>query len=310
MTEREPTIGMVGLGNMGIAIARRLTTVGRVLAVELSPQRAALAAGSGISLVDDLATLARSCQTVVLSLPNPTASFDSVDALCATLPPGSLIVETSTVSPQDIQRCGRRADEAGVHLLGAAVLSGVAAMDSGRAQLLVGGDPGVIEAARPWLASLSKSFRQLDNAAQAMALKVVLNAVGHTVMVTLLEGAAMSACAGVDIQTLVALLTDPLSSMSKALTHRLAERVPDGDYEGGMSVRSVRKDNQLALELAMAQGVPLFTIQASQTVYEVAARGALADDDYCAIADLWSQWGTPVARAAAEPGGGRDGLAG
>ena len=127
-----------------------------------------------------------------------------------------------------------------------------------------------------------------------MALKVVLNAVGHTVMVTLLEGAAMSADTGVDMSTLVSLLADPLSSMSKALTHRLGERVPQNNFDGGMSVRSVRKDNELALRMAMEQGVPLFTIQASQTVYEIAAHGPHADDDYCAIADLWSQWGTPL----------------
>jgi len=185
------------------------------------------------------------------------------------------------------------------------VLSGVAAMDSGRAQLLVGGAIDAIERGRPWLTCMSESFCQLDDPAQAMALKVVLNAVGHTLMVTLLEGAAMSACTGVDVATLVALLTDPLSSMSKALTHRLAQRVPQGDYHGGMSVRSVRKDNRLALEMAMDLGVPLFTIQASQTVYEIAARGAHADDDYSAIANLWEQWGTPVATGDAHADGDR-----
>ncbi len=306
MTQHESTIGMVGLGNMGLAVGRRLATVGRVYAVELSPDRAALAASAGIVVVDDLDTLAGACSAIVLSLPNPAASFDSVDTLCRRLEPGSLIIETSTVSPADIRRCTQRTSEAGVDLLGAAVLSGVAAMDDGRAQLLVGGAKEAIERARPWLTCMGQSFRVLDDPAQAMALKVVLNAVGHTVMVTLLEGAAMSASTGVDIATLFALLNDPLSSMSKALTHRLGERVPKRDYHGGMSVRSVRKDNQLALEMAMDLAVPLFTIQASQTVYEIAAHGAHADDDFCAIADLWQQWGTPVA-ARTDNGGGADG---
>lgn len=304
MTEHEPSIGIVGLGNMGSAIARRLATVGRVHAVELSAERATLAASAGIVMVDDLESLAGSCSAVVLSLPNPAASFDSVDTLCRFLQPGSVIIETSTVSPADIRRSERRASDVGVDLLGASVLSGVAAMENGLAQLLVGGATDAIERARPWLSSMGQSFRVLDNPAQAMALKVILNAVGHTVMVTLLEGAAMSASTGVDIATLFTLLTDPLSSMSKALHHRLGERVPKGDFHGGMSIRSVRKDNQLALEMAMELAVPLFTIQASQTVYEIAARGAHAEDDYSAIADLWHQWGTPVTPTAHWNGAG------
>ena len=294
MSDVSPAVGIVGLGNMGAAIARRLATAGDVLAVEVSAERAAAAASAGITSVESLARLADACDVIVLSLPNPAASLACIDELCRHLRPGSVIVETSTVAPSDIDESVRRSHEAGVELLGAAVLSGVAAMDSGRAQLLVGGPEAVIERARPWLRTMSDTFRHFDNPAQAMALKIVLNAVGHTVMVTLLEGAALSTASGVPIETLVSLLTDPLSSMSKALTHRLGERVPAQDYAGGMSVRSVRKDNQLALELAMDSFVPLFTIQASQSVYEIAARGTHVEDDYCAIADLWTQWGSPT----------------
>ena len=293
--QHDASVGIVGLGNMGAAIARRLARVGRVHAVELSASRAASAAASGVTVVDDLASLADACEVIVLSLPHPAASFETVDALCRVGRPDMLLIETSTVSPADVRRFVERTSAARVDLLGAAVLSGVAAMDNGRAQLLVGGMPAAIERARPWLTSMSASLRTFDDPAQAMALKVVLNAVGHTLMVTLLEGAAMSAECGVEMSTLVSLLSDPLSSMSKALSHRLGERVPQRDYTGGMSVRSVRKDNELALKMAMEQGVPLFTIQAAQTVYEIAARGARADDDYCAIADLWEQWGAPPA---------------
>jgi 3-hydroxyisobutyrate dehydrogenase-like beta-hydroxyacid dehydrogenase len=74
------------------------------------------------------------------------------------------------------------------------------------------------------------------------------------------------------------------------LTHRLQERIMQGNYAGGMSVSNARKDSTLALQVAQELGVPLYAIQASHTPYEIAEALGMGDLDYAALATLWEQW--------------------
>jgi 3-hydroxyisobutyrate dehydrogenase-like beta-hydroxyacid dehydrogenase len=57
-------------------------------------------------------------------------------------------------------------------------------------------------------------------------------------------------------------------------------------------MEAARKDSALALDLARSRGVPLFAMQASDSVYELALGRGLARQDYAAIASLW--WPTPA----------------
>ena len=61
-----------------------------------------------------------------------------------------------------------------------------------------------------------------------------------------------------------------------------------------VSPRAARKDSVLALALAQDSGVPLFAIQASQTVYDIAAASGYGREDYAAIAKIWADWGVPT----------------
>jgi len=61
-----------------------------------------------------------------------------------------------------------------------------------------------------------------------------------------------------------------------------------------MPLDAARKDSVLALELAQSLGVPLFAIQGSHTVYEIAASAGYGRDDYAAVAKLWADWGRPT----------------
>src|SRR3546814_5740947 len=101
-----------------------------------------------------------------------------------------------------------------------------------------------------------------------MRAKLVNNAVAHTTMVMLLEGAALAVKAGVPIEVYYTLMQRE-SGLLRPLTHRFGERIRQQDFEGGMPTANARKDSMLALDLARELGVPLFTLQASHTVYEI-----------------------------------------
>lgn len=284
------TIGLFGLGNMGDAVASRLAAHGPVIGYDPDAERAATAAQRyGLEPAADPAEVARA-GTVVLSLPSPAVSQRVVADLAPRMSKGSLIIETSTVNPADVQALGALTEPHGVRLIDAAILSGVKQMYDGTSMLLIGGDEADVGKAARVLDALAVRQKHFGPLGSGMAAKVVNNAVAHAVMVVLVEAGAMARANGVSGQDLVELLTGADAGLTRPLTHRYAERVLRGSYDGGMPTEAARKDSTLALKLAQDAGVPLFAIQAAHSVYELGLADGLGREDYAAIAKLWEGW--------------------
>ncbi|MFT3821155.1 MAG: NAD-binding protein [Rubrivivax sp.] len=159
----------------------------------------------------------------------------------------------------------------------------------GRTTFLVGAAEADYARALPVLEAAAETIFHLGPAGSGMRAKLVNNAVAHTCMVMIVEAAALAAKAGVPMAVFYELMARD-SGLTRPLTHRFGERILNQDFDGGMSVANARKDSALVLELARELGVPLFTMQASHTVYEIAQREGLSRLDYAAIAKLWERW--------------------
>lgn len=279
-------IGLFGLGNMGAAVASRLAVLGEVVAYDPDPAKTG---GDRVRVVDVPEKVAEA-GVVVLSLPNPAVSEGVVAAVAPLMRDGDVIVETSTVNPADVRALRDVATPYGVRVIDAAILSGVAQMYAGTSMLLIGGADEDVAAARPVLDALATRQKHFGPLGSGMAAKVVNNAVAHAVMVVLVEAGAMAKANGVSGRDLVELLNGDDAGLTRPLTHRFAERILAGAYDGGMPTEAARKDSTLALELAQHSGVPLFAIQAAHTVYELGVNGGLEREDYASVARLWERW--------------------
>lgn len=283
-------IGLCGLGQMGFAVATRLATAYDVVATDLDIARRTLADGiDGVTTVEALADLGAQ-RIVVLSLPTPAISVQICTALAASLEPGSLVIETSTVLPRDVATCAAVLAAAGVAIVDAAILSGVGQMASGTATLLVGGLDADVAQAMPVLDVLATATQRFGALGSGMAAKVVNNAVAHAVMVVLVEGFAMARSQGLDVADIARMLEAPDGGLIRPLTHRMMERVANADFDGGMPLDAARKDSTLALAMAQDAHVPLFATQAAQTVYDLAVGRGLGRSDYSVLATLWEDW--------------------
>jgi 3-hydroxyisobutyrate dehydrogenase-like beta-hydroxyacid dehydrogenase len=284
-------VGLCGSGNMGSAIAARLA--GRVELVVYdvdSERRRVVSEACGVPSADTLEQLADGASAIVLSLPTAAVSAAVVGKLATAMDRGGVIIETSTVGPDDLRRLAPTCREAGLELVDAAILSGVAQMRDGQSTLLVGGDDHALAVAAPVLDALAPERLHLGELGSGMAAKVANNAVSHAVMVVLLEATALAAAAGVSPARFTELLSRPDAGLLRPLEHRLRERVATGDYEGGMPTEAALKDSALALGLARDTGVPLFAIAAAHEPYEHAVRAGYGREDYASLARLWEDW--------------------
>lgn len=288
------TVAVYGLGNMGYPIAER---IGRKFAVQVADLDAAQIDrarhafdAKPITSPKDLA----GTRVVVLSLPSPAISQGILRQIAPELARGSIVVETSTVNPDDIHASRKLLEPYGIDLIDASVLAGVSQMVAGTASLALGGSKQAIAATQDVLDAIAEKQVYFGESGAGAAAKVINNAVAHAVMIVVTEAGSLATAAGVDHNKLIALLSDKQMGLHRPLTYRYAERIVKGDYEGGMPLDAARKDSVLALQLAQALGVPLFAIQGSHTVYEIATAAGYGRDDYAAVAKLWADWGRPA----------------
>jgi 3-hydroxyisobutyrate dehydrogenase len=292
-------VAIYGLGNMGYPLAER---VGRQFPTQVFDldagrlQRAREAFGAE-TIASPQAL--RDTPVVVLCLPTPDISQKVLQDIAPHLPRGAVVLETSTVNPEHIHSAQRLLARYGIDIVDASIMAGVGQMVAGTASLALGGDPQAIQRAQPVLDAIASKQTNFGALGAGAAAKVINNAVAHAVMVVVAEAGALATAAGVDCHKLIALLSDAQMGLHRPLTYRYAERIVQGDYAGGMPLDAARKDSVLALQLAQTLGVPLFAIQGSHSVYDIAAAAGYGRDDYAAVAKLWADWGCPTVPAKA-----------
>jgi len=297
MTEK---IGVIGLGNAGLALAGALVKHSPVLGFDRKSERSQEAEKLGINTCGSIAELAQASDIIFLSLPTPEASRAVAQSMSEVGLSGKLLVETSTVDPKDIAWLVEFAQTRGASAMDAAVLGGVKNLAEGKTTFLVGASVQDHARIQSILDGVAKKIFYMGPAGNGMRIKLINNAVAHTTMVVLLEAAAMAAKAEIPLDVFYELMKSD-SGLTRPLTHRLKERAYRGDYEGGMSTANARKDSLLALAMAQELQVPVFTMQASHTVYEIAMQQGLAELDYAAIATLWENWGKVSFKSDCEP---------
>lgn len=286
-----PTIGLIGLGNAGRAMLKPLAEHFAVHVYDKDPARLADLAGFARSPVvePDVAALAAASDIIILSLPTPAASVAVAQQLKDTVGPGKTILETSTVRPEDVEAIHAICGPTGARVVDAAVIGGVHKLAEGRGVFLAGVSEAEAGPVGTVLRAMAEELFFLGARGNGMRAKLVANSVSHTAYILLVEAAAIAAAQDIPMDVFYRLM-ERESGLMRPLTHRFGERLRAHAFEGGMSTTNACKDSALILDTARQLGVPLFAIQATHAVYELAAREGLADKDYSAIGCLWEKW--------------------
>jgi len=282
-------LGLIGLGNAGLALATPIAKKFKVIGYDRDGERRNMAAKAGVAVADSARAVAEQCEILMLSLPNPVISKAVLNEIGPQALAKRLIIESSTVTPQDIADIQAIVSPVGATIVEAAIVGGVHKLAAGEGTFLVGASKEDYERVKLILESAAEKIFYLGPLGNAMRAKLVNNAVAHAVMVVLVEAAALAAAQEVPIETFYELMRRD-SGLMRPLTHRFGERILKQDFDGGMSTANARKDSALILDVAKGLGVPLFAISAAHSVYEIAMREGLERLDYAAISKLWEKW--------------------
>ncbi|QID18994.1 NAD(P)-dependent oxidoreductase [Nitrogeniibacter mangrovi] len=252
-------LGFIGLGDMGLSMARHLLRAGHEVAVWARRERSAesiIADGAG--WCGTPAELARHCEIVITMV---TASADvedlalRADGLLAGFQPGAIHLDMSTIAPATARRLAARYAEAGVGWLDAPVSGGPKGALEASLAIMVGGDEATFTRCYPLLEILGGRIVRIGAAGAGQVAK----ACNQMIMVAAIEAGAeamrLAAANGVDGAKVRAALMGG-SAASKVL-EVMGERMVTRNFERGVDARLHHKDFAILMGEAHQLGAPL-----------------------------------------------------
>jgi 3-hydroxyisobutyrate dehydrogenase-like beta-hydroxyacid dehydrogenase len=278
-------IAVLGLGQMGHALAGRLAAGGHEVVVwNRTPGRAADLDG-----VTEAGSVADAVEGVDVAL-TMLADDDAVRAVALghegvvdELHPTGVYVDCSTVSPD---LAGELADATGrSRFVSLPVLGSPEAVAAGEASYLAGGEDPVIDHLEPMLAALSPKVTRMATPELALAAKVTLNLLLLFGVVALAEATAVARAGGLGDDAIRSLLGgSPM--VAPGVKNRL-EAVVNGHTAGWWSTVLGAKDAGLAIAVAAGDGVEVPAATAVRQRYLDAAGAGEADSDIAAVSRIY-----------------------
>ncbi|MFV0491262.1 MAG: NAD(P)-dependent oxidoreductase [Pseudorhodobacter sp.] len=252
------TIGMIGVGLMGHGIAVNILRNGwtlNYLRHEGNQPTEDLDA-LGANGLDEIRILARVSDVVILCL-NGSPQVESVilprNGLLASLRPGAVVIDCSTAVPSSTEKLARKAEEAGVRFMDAALTRTPIDAEAGRLNLLIGGDPALLEEMLPLLKCFSENRFYAGPAGAGHKLKLLHSFVSLGCVTLIGEAAACAASAGIAPDVLVDVLQR--GGGYGAALDRVSPFLLEGDAsQMQFSVANARKDLDYYVYLAADSG--------------------------------------------------------
>jgi 3-hydroxyisobutyrate dehydrogenase-like beta-hydroxyacid dehydrogenase len=148
-------VGIIGLGNMGSAIAEKLNAQFNVIGFDIDANKRKEMSLIGIETCDSVQDLAGQVNVVILSMPKASISMSIVSDISPLMQEGAVIIETSTILPKEVEQLREISLKNNIKLLDAAILGGVGHMRSKSAGLLIGDSDHVLDEVMPVLEAIS-----------------------------------------------------------------------------------------------------------------------------------------------------------
>lgn len=277
-------IGFIGLGRMGAPMAARAASAGHgVVGYDILAERREQL-GSKISLVESPAAAAGKAEVVVTSLPGPAEVEDVVcgpNGLLASIQPGAVLIETSTISPQQSRTLAHDFTARNAFYLDAPVSGGAQGARDGTLVAMVGGEARVLERVRPVLRSFARDIFHLGPVGAGNLMKLVIQSIFLSQMAVFLEAVSMGERSGIPLDTLLRVIA--ASSAHHPAIGTRYEKLRTGNLDPMFEVGSAVKDLSLAQDISRELNQSYPTLISALSDYRSTADIGLSHADLVAV---------------------------
>ena len=254
-------IAFIGLGHMGLPMARNLLNAGHSLSVfDLVASAVDELAAQGARAASSAADAVSAAEVVISMLPasrHVEGLYLGDAGLLSVIAPGSLVLECSTIAPEAARKVHQAAAARGIALLDAPVSGGTAGAAAGTLTFMVGGAAATLERARPILAGMGKNIFHAGPAGAGQVAKVCNNQLLAVHMIGTAEAMALGVANGLDPATLAEIMRQSSGGNWSLEKYNpwpgvMPNAPASKDYRDGFAAELMAKDLGLAQEAAQA----------------------------------------------------------
>jgi 3-hydroxyisobutyrate dehydrogenase len=283
---KETRIAFLGLGTMGGGMARQLLRAGFPLSVyNRSAEKAQPLVEEGAEIAATPRDAAAGAAIVISMVADDEASrgmWLGADGALAGTKPGTILIESSTLSVAWVRELAAKAGDAGCELLDAPVTGSRPQAAAGELCFLIGGPAGALETARPALEVMGRAIVHLGPTGSGALLKLINNFLCGVQAASLAEALALVEKSGLNRDAALVLLTGgaPGSPLLKTLSARM---VADEFMPPNFLLRLMAKDLTYASAELAAQDIEPMTGKAALQVYQNAIAHGDGERDLSAV---------------------------
>ena len=269
MTNRT-AIGFIGLGIMGRGMAHNLLRAGFPLTVwnrtrSRMDDLVAAGAHAGNSPAD-VASQSEITITCVSDTPDVQEVILGESGVIYGAPTGSLIVDSSTISPQVTREIAATLAKDNLHMLDAPISGGSEGTINGTLSIMIGGAADQVERARPAFEAMGKTITHVGEIGAGQTVKIVNQILVVGNMLAASEAMLVAEAGGLDLRK--ALQAVEAGAAGSWMLSNRAPQIFVRDFRPGFTIDLQQKDLRLALETADQLGVPLLATSLINQLYK------------------------------------------
>jgi 3-hydroxyisobutyrate dehydrogenase-like beta-hydroxyacid dehydrogenase len=275
------TIGFIGLGKMGIAMATRLLETGVPLTVwNRSSEKADTLVAQGAKLAPSVSDLVESASLIITMLGNDTVTreiYTGTDGILSGTISGKLFIDMSTLRPSTVSSLAEELLAKDACFIDAPVSGTVGPAEQGQLMVLCGANNEDLERARPVLDILSRRIVHAGPTGLGSLLKLVVNLPLAVYWESLAEAASLGTSGGLSLELILETIQD-----SSAALAVLPLKTPYLLGQAGtvaFDVTGMQKDLNSMLQTGLAHNLPMPVTKGALSMYEAAVDAGLGNDD-------------------------------
>ncbi|MDP2997430.1 MAG: NAD(P)-dependent oxidoreductase [Bryobacterales bacterium] len=283
-------VGFIGLGAMGLPMAKRVIGAGHQLRTTFHRNRAPAEelAALGARVLSTPAEVARESEAVITILPADAELKQAVlgaNGVLEGFAAGKVLIEMTTATAFTVREVEAALAGVGGRVLDAPVSGGTPAAANGTLTIIVGGDADLLEQCRPLLESMGKSIPHVGAVGQGKVVKIVNQVLAATHLLAMAEALALGIKCGGDPKVIYEVLKTS-SGYSKMMDLRLPGFLFNGAFQPGFKLDLMKKDLNLAVDSAQALAIPLAFGSLAAQIFAAASTAGRGGEDFSAAADF------------------------
>lgn len=285
-------IGMIGLGNMGFAMARNLLAGGfEVTGFDIDSARVeelVAAGGRGAASSAEVGSAADAVFVMVMNGSQLEQVICGQDGLLETLAEGSTIIVSATIEPREIRAVAEPIAAKGVRIMDTPVSGGKDGAEGGTLTMMVAAPKDTFDEHMEVLEAVGeKIFHVGEEIGMGQTVKASLQALIGATFTAIFESLVLGSKAGVEGRVLFEVFT--ASGVRSPLLENCARLIMDREFENtGSHISTMYKDLGITMNLARESGVAMFTTSASYELFQ-SGISLFPDGDNWSIVKLLEQ---------------------